>query len=356
MIELGIQHLMQDPKWLAGARLGLIANSASYALWQSQYLHTLELLRYARLDLRRLFAPEHGFDGLLPAGEKLADGAHKQTGLDLISLYGERLAPEPRHLEDIDVLIFDLQDVGVRCYTYLSTLKECFEACQETRTGFLVLERPNPLGRKVLGDGVKNGYTSFVSAFDIPFMHGKTYAELAADMASASQSQVEVKLELAKMTGWTGELWPETGLPWYKPSPNLARFSSVMCYPATVFLEGTNVSEGRGTEHPFELIGAPWIDAEALLEALPTMPGVKLEKREFRPLSSKYQGENCQGIFIEVTDFWLFNPITFTFSLLQALVGQHGTRLEFLVTKSGRYFIDLLYGSDRLRQFVVANR
>lgn len=273
------------------------------------------------------------------------------TGLPIISLYGERRAPELEHLWDVDVLLFDLQDVGVRCFTYLSTLKACLTVCAETNTQLTVLERPNPLGRNVFGPGVEAGFESFVGTHDIPFIHGKTLGELG--ILIAKDLGLEPYLLVIPVAGWEGEPWDETGLPWTPPSPNLPRFESALCYPATVILEGTNLSEGRGTPHPFEQLGAPWLDAEALAYELNGQGlGIAFSPTRFIPSSSKYAGQDVQGVSLKITDREAYNPVVTARLLLSAIYGQ-SRGLEWLQTHDERYFIDLLYGSDKLRKRVA---
>ena len=298
-----------------------------------------------------MFGPEHGLYGQAQAGEQVEDYVDEQSGLPVVSLYGARRAPAAEHLRDLDALLVDLQDVGVRCYTYLSTLKACLQTCAEADTRLVVLERPNPLGRGVLGEGVAVGYESFVSAHDISFIHGKTLGELALLMAEDLSYKPPL---IVTVTGWHGELWNETQLPWLPPSPNLPTFNSVRCYGATVFLEGTNLSEGRGSDAPFEQIGAPWLNADALAATLNThaLPGVCFEPIAFRPTFSKHVGTEVYGVKLVLQDKG-FKPLETAHILLREVYEQAPERFEWLGAPDGRFFTDLLYGSARLRTFVV---
>ena len=250
-VRVGLEVVATDlPAVLTGARVGLLAHAAS-RLPDGE--HALSVLQRLDLTVVRLFGPEHGFFGVAAAGEKVGDAAH--DGLPLISLYGARRAPEPEHLRDLDALVFDVQDVGVRAYTYLSTLKVCLARCAEAGVRLVLLERPNPLGRAAYGAGVTGGFGSFVGAHDVPFVHGLTLGELATRMARDLGIDTP---HIVRMTGHDGSGWPEE-LPWRAPSPNLPRLASAQLYPLTVFLEGTTLSEGRGTDAPFEQVGAPWL-------------------------------------------------------------------------------------------------
>lgn len=348
--DIGLSRLYRDQKMLdklKGQRVGLLAHGASYAVIGGKLEHALEVLLRAGLQILRLFSPEHGFYGQIQAGERVADGRDERFSLPIVSLYGARKAPEPAHLADLDVVVVDMQDVGVRCFTYLSTLKALFEVCLIAKTKLLVLERPNPLGRAVFGRGVEPGYTSFVSALDVPFVHGKTLAELAFMLAEKAQAQDS--LELISVSPWSAQPWPETGLPWLAPSPNLRRFEAVVLYPALVFFEGTALSEGRGTEYPFEQFGAPWLDAKALLLEL-DLKALQAEVVEFRPQSSKYQGQLCQGLRFYAQG--LFDPLDLAEQLLKAVYRQ-APDMDLLRVKDGRYFMDLLYGSSALREAMM---
>ncbi len=352
MIRLGIQGLLERlPTELEGARVGLLAHPASVAVIDGKVRHSVGLLHeHPHLKLVRLFGPEHGLYGAAQEGERVGDGVDAATGLTVVSLYGERRAPEPQHLSDLDALLFDLQDVGVRCFTYLSTLKECLKVCAEVGTRLFVLERLNPLGRAVYGPGVEPGFQSFVSAHDVPFVHGRTLGELALAMAR------DLGLEppqVVPLHNWDGEPWNETGLPWVAPSPNLPTLTSAKLYPATVFLEGTNLSEGRGTERPFEQIGAPWLDGERLTEVLNAyeLPGLRFRPVRFHPTRSKHAGSEVFGVRLELTNE-PFDPITVARALLTEARRQNPEAFAWLRGKGGRYFMDLLYGGGALRASV----
>ncbi len=339
-MKIGLEVLQTEvPVALQGARIGLLAHAASRLPTGE---HTLEVLQRLGLNIIRLFGPEHGFFGAAAAGENVADTVY--GGLPLVSLYGSRRAPGPEHLRDLDALVFDVQDVGVRAYTYLSTLKACLLACAEAGVLLVLLDRPNPLGRAVYGAGVTGGFGSFVSAHNVPFAHGLTLAELA--VLIARDLGVEASLHVVSMTGYDGSPWPVTGLPWRTPSPNLPHLKSAQLYPLTVFLEGTPLSEGRGTDSPFEQLGAPWLDGAALAGRLGELAGLRAEPARFTPVLSKYAGVEVSGVTLSRTG--PFDPLR----AARILLGEVRRQTPFNWLGKERPFIDLLAGSDVLRRTV----
>jgi len=272
----------------------------------------------------KLFGPEHGVRGEAAAGEKVEDGRDSKTGIPVISLYGKNRKPTSEMLSDVDVLVYDIQDVGSRFYTYISTMILSMEAAAEFGTSFVVLDRPNPLGGLMFdGPVLEDSLRSFVGIVPIPVVYGMTCGELAnaaneEGWLSPKQSgivgkdtSVHARLTMVPMEGWKRSMqWPETGLTWIPPSPNIPTSGTALVYPATCVLEATNVSEGRGTETPFQTIGAPFIHAAEFSTALNGLhiPGVGFRPIEFTPVSSKYVGERCHGVTIEVTDAATFRP------------------------------------------------
>lgn len=341
-LKLGLETLRHTlPEVLRGARVGLLAHPASRLPGGE---HALEVLRTLPLEVVRLFGPEHGFLGAAPAGEEVGDGTY--DGLPLISLYGQRRAPERAHLSDLDALLFDVQDVGVRAYTYLATLKACLERCAEVSLPLVLLDRPNPLGRAAFGAGVTDGFGSFVSAHDVRFVHGLTLGELGTLMARDLGAE---KLHVVRMEGYTGAPWAELDLPWRAPSPNLPTLTSAGLYPLTVFLEGTNVSEGRGTDAPFTQLGAPWLEGASLAHSLNSrLPGLQAEPVRFTPTTSKYAGTEVAGV--RLTQLGVFDPLRAARILLTELREQRPERFVWL--GEARFFVDLLAGSDVLRRSV----
>lgn len=349
-MKLGIHTLLEAlPTQLEGARVGLLAHPASVAQVGGHLRHTVTLLHeHPDLRLTRLFGPEHGLYGRAQEGEAVGDSRDPKTGLEVVSLYGARRAPVAEHLRDLDALIFDLQDVGVRCFTYLATLKECLTVCAAAGLVLVVLDRPNPLGRAVYGPGLREGYASFVGAADVPFVHGLTLGELALTLAA--ELGLTPFLQVVPLAGWQGEPWETTGLPWVPPSPNLPRLESAKLYPATVFFEGSNVSEGRGSERPFEQIGAPWLNGERLAETLNALelPGVSFAPARFTPSRSKHAGQEVAGVRLKLSGA-PFDPLELGWWLLCTCRAQQPERFSWLLGSDGRAFTDLLYGSSALR-------
>lgn len=343
-LRLGLETLQNTlPEVLRGARVGLLAHAASRV---PDGRHALAVLSGLDLEVVRLFGPEHGFFGAAAAGEKVGDSRHDD--LEVISLYGARRAPDPAHLSDLDALVFDVQDVGVRAYTYLSTLKACLKRCAEVSLPLVLLDRPNPLGRAPYGAGVSEGFGSFVSSHDVRFVHGMTFGELGTRVAH--DLGAEALLHVVKMTGYSGQPWAATDLPWHAPSPNLPTLTSAQLYPLTVFLEGTNLSEGRGTDAPFSLLGAPWLEGEALAETLNArLTGIHAEPVRFTPTTSKHEGVEVSGV--RLTPTGSFDPLRAVLVLLREVRAQNSDALEWLGRE--RSFIDLLAGSDVLRRTVT---
>lgn len=348
-IQVGLERFLERSP--SEARIGLLAHAASVVWQDNAARHATDFLRAHDFNLIRLFGPEHGLYGQAQAGNTVADSTDAM-GIPVISLYGARKAPEPEHLADLDMLIVDLQDVGARCYTYLSTLKACLEVCAITATRCVVLDRPNPLGRLQLGPSVSSGFKSFVSAHPIPFVHGLTLGELALLMAEALGALN--MLEVIPMRGWQGQRWQATELPWTPPSPNLPRIESAELYPATVFFEGTNLSEGRGTTSPFEQFGAPWLDGKSLAETVNAQElGVVASPVSFRPLSSKHQDTQVNGICLNLSKWSSYQPLELAYLILSASYWQNPNAFSWL-EGGEHYFIDLLYGSSALREAILA--
>ncbi len=342
-VKVGLETLCHDlPDVLRGARIGLLAHDASRLPGGE---HALEVLRGLELTVVRLFGPEHGFSGKAAAGEKLGDSV--SDGLPVVSLYGQRRSPDPDHLSDLKALVFDVQDVGVRAYTYMATLRACLRRCAEVSVPLVLLDRPNPLGRAAFGAGVEAGFESFVSAHDVRFVHGMTLGEVATKVAR--DVHAEDVLHVVRMEGYAGESWDELELPWRAPSPNLPTLASAGLYPLTVFLEGTNVSEGRGTDAPFTQLGAPWLEGAALARSLNSRwRGLHAEPVRFTPNASKHAGTVVAGV--RLTQLGVFDPLRTARILLAELRGQHPESFVWLGKE--RFFVDLLAGSDVLRRSV----
>lgn len=289
---------------LEGRNIGLIANPTA----RVGDSHLLDLLTVYGIRINSLFAPEHGFRGDRPAGEEIQGGMDVETGLIVHSLYGSTRKPTPEMLEDIDLLIFDMQDVGVRFYTYISTLGLVLEAAAQQDVEVWVLDRPNPLGGEyVSGWVMQDEHQSFVGAFPIPVVHGLTMGEIAMMINKEGWTKAGQKanLRVIKMENWSREQhWNETGLEWRAPSPNLPHFTNALVYPGTCFFEGSNMSEGRGTSDPFMLVGSPGQQfTYEQLELITNRYPVSLERVEFVPedmpgmaVNPKHKGETVIGV------------------------------------------------------------
>ncbi len=305
-VTLGLERLLADPSPVQGARVGLVANASAV---DREFMHALELLfAHPDIDLVALFAPEHGFRGALQAGEAVAPGRDAATGLSVYSLYGETRRPTAAMLAGVDVLVFDIQDVGTRFYTYISTLRYLLEEAARHGKRVVVLDRPNPLGARLEGPLLDERYRSFVGVDRLPLRHGMTVGELARYF----NRDIGAELTVVAMTGYRREMsFANTGAPWVMPSPNMPTLETVLVYPGTALLEATNVSEGRGTTRPFELVGAPYIDGQQLAVHLNAkgLPGVRFRAAQFVPTFSKYAGERVEGVQLHVTDPGAFEPV-----------------------------------------------
>lgn len=310
-ISLGIEELLSKRgDLLRGARVGLICNQASV---NHDFRHSADLCRDGGdFKLTALFGPQHGIRG--EAQDNMIESPHTfdaETGLPVYSLYSETREPTEAMLEEIDAFVFDMQDVGCRIYTFVYTLANCMRAARKYGKRVVVCDRPNPIGgEKVAGNVLEPAYASFVGQFPLPTRHGMTVCELAKMFRE--HWGIKCELDLVLMDGWTRELWfDETDANWVLPSPNIPTLDSATVFPGTVHLEGTQMSEGRGTTKPFELIGAPYIDAAKYRRELDLLdlPGVHFRANSFQPTFQKHSGRACGGVQIHVTDRVQFEPV-----------------------------------------------
>jgi uncharacterized protein YbbC (DUF1343 family) len=336
---------------IRGLRIGLITNHTGMnAAGES----TIDLL-YNRTDTRlvALFGPEHGLRGTAEAGEKVASGRDPKTGLPIHSLYGTTQKPTAEMLEGLDALVFDIQDIGTRYYTYVWTMALALQAAAEHGLRFVVLDRPNPIG----GDGVQGNildpkYASLVGLYPVPMRHGLTAGELARFLNE--EHGIGADLVVVPMEGWRRDEWfDETGLPWVAPSPNMPSLESAAHYPGTCLFEGTNVSVGRGTDRAFQQIGAPWLDNEELVRRLDALnlPGVRFEPVVFtpeRPGDGKFGGEAVRGVRFHVIDRATYDP---TRAAIAALVEIHRLHPDSLEWRASHF--DRLAGTDQVRLRVL---
>jgi uncharacterized protein YbbC (DUF1343 family) len=305
-------------KQLAGRRVGLITNHTGR---NRNGESTVQLLRNAQnVKLLALFSPEHGFEGQLDVA-KIADTKDEPTGLKVYSLYSETRRPTAAMLCEIDTLAFDIQDVGTRFYTYISTMGEAMQAAAEHRKRFVVLDRPNPInGVDVAGPMLDPRRESFVAFHRLPVRHGMTAGELAR--LFKQELKLDLELEVIACEGWERtDAWDATGLVWVNPSPNMRSLTQAWLYPGIGLLETTNVSVGRGTDTPFEIVGAPWIDAKRLAAGLRQRPlkGTTFVPIEFTPTASKFAGQRCGGVNIIITDRQQFKPLRTGFEIAAQL-------------------------------------
>jgi uncharacterized protein YbbC (DUF1343 family)/CubicO group peptidase (beta-lactamase class C family) len=319
-VKTGIDVLQEEHfAPLVGKHVGLITNASGRA---TDGQRTVDLLAHAPgVKLVALFSPEHGLESADPAGAKVDSSRDAATGLPVYSLYGEVKRPTAQMLDGIDALVFDIQDVGARFYTYITTLGYCLEAAGKKGIAFYVLDRPNPInGFDVDGPVLDPDLRSFTSYFPMPIRHGMTVGELA-EMFNR-ENHVNANLHVVKMQGWQRSDWfDETGQPWINPSPNLRNLTEETLYPGVCLLEGANVSVGRGTDTPFELVGAPWIDGKVLAVYLNAkkIQGVRFLPTDFKPLSDIFSGEVCHGVQIVVIDRQALEPTEMGVELLAAI-------------------------------------
>jgi uncharacterized protein YbbC (DUF1343 family) len=348
-VEVGLDVLLREG--LGGGApksVGLISNQTAV---DRRFRSCIDLLHESSaVDVRALFGPEHGVRGEAQAGVAVADGTDPHTGLPVHSLYGATRSPSAEMLKDLDALVFDVQDAGVRNYTYLATLLYSLEEAAKQGVEFVVLDRPNPIrGSVVAGGLVDPQFLSFVGPYTIPIQHGLTMGE-AARLYACERGLPEPRV--VAMRGWQRDLWfDETHLPWVQPSPNLPTMDSLTLYPATFLIQGTNVSEGRGTTRPFEVVGAPWLDPFALAEELSSrsLDGVAFRPCYFIPMFSKFAGESCSGIQIHVQDRTEFRPVDAGIHLVDAIRRLQPSEFRWRQTSTGAYRIDSYFGSSGTR-------
>ncbi|WP_434060447.1 exo-beta-N-acetylmuramidase NamZ family protein [Peribacillus frigoritolerans] len=334
-VSPGIEVLLKEEKdVLSGKKVGLITNPTGI---DSKLTSIVDLLNDdPDINLTALFGPEHGVRGDAQAGASVEYYMDEKTGLPVYSLYGKTKKPTPEMLKDVEVLVFDIQDVGTRYYTYIYTMAYAMEAAKENDIPFIVLDRPNPQGgESVDGPILEPEFSSFVGLYPIPLKHGMTVGELAT--LFNKEFKIGADLKVIKMKGWKRDMdYEETGLPFVLPSPNMPTVSTTFVYPATGLIEGTNVSEGRGTTKPFELIGAPYINSDELagkLNAL-RLPGVKFRAASFTPTFSKHAGKLSHGVEIYITDREEFKAVPTGLHIIKTIQDLYPADFEFLAAKN----------------------
>jgi uncharacterized protein YbbC (DUF1343 family) len=355
-VKLGLEKILGEHKHLLkGQRIGLICNQASV---DHKFRHAADLFfEDSDINLTTLFGPQHGIRG--DVQDNMIETAHandKQTGLPIYSLYSETREPTEQMLENTDVLVFDLQDVGCRVYTFIYTMANAMKACARFGKKFIVLDRPNPInGVDIEGSLLEIGHESFVGMYPIPMRHGLTVGELAK-LFNAEYS-INCELEVVTMDEWKREdFYDETDAPWVMPSPNMPTVDTAVVFPGTVYLEGTKVSEGRGTTRPFELIGAPYIESKTLADALSSLelPGVIFRATEFMPTFQKHFNKVCGGVFVHVTDRNLFKPVIAGIAVIKTIFDLYPNDFEWKNPPYEYVYdrnpFDVIAGTTKLRE------
>ncbi|WP_286184626.1 DUF1343 domain-containing protein [Bacillus sp. SD075] len=352
----GIEVLIKKEKnVLSGKKVGLITNPTGI---DSKLTSIVDLLNdEPDINLTALFGPEHGVRGDAQAGASVEFYIDEKTGLPVYSLYGKTKKPTPEMLKDVEVLVFDIQDVGTRYYTYIYTMAYAMEAAKENDIPFIVLDRPNPQGgESVDGPVLEPEFSSFVGLYPIPLKHGMTVGELAT--LFNKEFKIGADLKVINMKGWKRDMdYDDTGLPFVLPSPNMPTVSSTFVYPATGLIEGTNVSEGRGTTKPFELIGAPYINSNELagkLNAL-RLPGVKFRAASFTPTFSKHAGKLSHGVEIYITDREEFKAVPTGLHIIKTIHDLYPRDFEFLAANNFNLLIGNGWVMSRIEEGSTVN-
>ncbi len=370
-VKLGVDVLFEKHlELLRGKRVGLVTNPTGMS---GSLKSTIELFhQHPEIKLVALYGPEHGVHGNSQAGEYVPYYFDKDYQLPVYSLYGQSKKPsksmlktidktmrafdtqnqgkqvDPDILRSVDVIVLDLQDVGTRIYTYIATMNYVMEACAKAGIPVIVLDRPNPIGGITMEGPILEypKYSSFIGLYPIPLRHGMTIGELALLFNEKFLSN-KAKLTVIPMENWRRNEWfDQTSLPWVIPSPNLPTLNSAIVYPGQVLLEGTNLSEGRGTTQPFEIFGAPWVNGFVLAKKLNELhlPGVKFREVWFSPTFSKFQGKQCRGVQLHITNRETFQPVATTLAILSMVKQLYGKKLKF----HGDYF-DYVVGTSSIR-------
>jgi uncharacterized protein YbbC (DUF1343 family) len=354
-MKVGLEVLLEKHlDLIQGKRIGIISNQTSL---DSEGRHIVELLS-SHTKITALFSPEHGFFGDIEDGASISDNTYND--IKIYSLYGDFRTPTSSMLEDVDILIYDIQDVGVKCYTYISNLFLAMTAAKQSNIPVIVLDRPNPIdASRVEGAITVPVFSSFVGVMPLPIRYGMTVGELADLFNNEGYGGFSLGIDLTviEMEGYVRTMWyDETSFPWTPTSPNIPTLETAMIYPGLCLLGGTNLSEGRGTEAPFLTIGAPWIDAEKWLAAVPAeaLSGAEVKPVVFQPKSipgtaskPKYLDQDCYGLHFQITDRDLFQPIPLAVALLCAAQKLFPDRFQ---TKD---YMDKLWGNENLRAMIA---
>ncbi len=352
----GIEQFLADvPPNIRGKRVGLITNHTGVDARGTSIIDRLAATRDVKLVA--LFGPEHGLRGTVPDGVKISSGIDRKTGLPVHSLYGATRAPTARMLANVDALLFDMQDVGARPYTYISTMALAMRAAKQKGIPFVVLDRPNPIGGHIVeGAVLDTAFRSFTGIYPIALRHGMTIGELARMFNE--RFGIGANLIVVPLRGWRREMWfDQTGLPWVNPSPNIRRLETAIHYPGTVFIEATNLSEGRGTDRPLEQAGAPWLRAREVADSMNAMrlPGVRFEAVRFTPArgAAKYPRRTLPAVRFVLTDRESYRPVRSALLFIDLVRRMHPDAFRWTERGAG---LDRLAGTDELRKAIESGR
>lgn len=357
-VKLGLEKILGERlDVLKNLRVGLICNQASV---NHQFEHAADLFQNnSDINLVKLFGPQHGIRG--DVQDNMVETSHvidRRTGLPIYSLYSETREPTEEMLSGLDALVFDLQDVGCRVYTFIYTMANSMSACAKFGRKMFVLDRPNPIGGvAVEGNTLEKGHESFVGQYPIPMRHGLTVGELAE--LFNREFGINCDLEIITMDGWEREnFYDETDAPWVMPSPNIPAVETTIVFPATVYFEGTQISEGRGTTRPFEIVGAPYIDAQIFADALASheLAGVIFRPVNFLPTFQKHAGKTCGGVFVHITDRKSFAPVITGLAMVKTVFDLYPGEFKWKNPPYEYVFdrnpFDVIAGTDKIRKLI----
>lgn len=361
-VRLGLEKVLEEKiKTLKGLKVGLICNQASV---NHKFQHASDLFyEHPDINLVALFGPQHGIRG--DVQDNMIETSHtfdSYTKLPMYSLYSETRQPTEEMMSSIDALVVDLQDVGCRVYTFIYTMANALKACAEYKKKMFVLDRPNPInGITIEGNVLEEGHESFVGQYPIPMRHGLTVGELAK--LFNEQYGINCDLEVIKMDNWAREnFYDETDAPWVLPSPNMPTVSTAVVFPGTVFLEGTQVSEGRGTTKPFEIVGAPYINSKEFGDALNSLKleGVIFQPINFLPTFQKHSNTNCEGVLLHVSDRKLFKPVKTGIAIVKTIFDLYPKHFKWKTPPYEYVFdrnpFDVIAGTNKLRESFVSGQ
>ena len=352
VVQTGLDNINAHKSLFENQRIGIVAN---HTACDAQGKFIVDIFReIPGVTVTALFGPEHGFEGAHRAGEKVESSLDSKNNIPIYSLYGKNRKPTPEMLQNIDILVFDIQDIGTRYYTYIYTMLQAMTAAAENNKPFIVLDRPNPINAvSVQGNVMIESLSSSVGLYPLAVRHGMTAGELARlyNSDELRKEKPRAQLTVIPMTGYHREFWyDETGLKFIKPSPNMTTVETATIYPGTCLLEGTNLSEGRGTDLPFLLFGAPWLDSQQLTEKLNALqiPGLKFQPAQFTPESSKQAQTLCSGSKIIITDRDKLDAFWAGIYIVKTIYQADKDNFQW---KKGHF--DRLSGTEKIRNAII---